>query len=115
MIDLLLKPDESEGYRPLSKDILVDDAYLFCVAGTHTTSFCLSLGTYYLLRHPQKLRRLVEELQTVQKNPDGMLEYRDVCNLPYLVSNNCWKFQRTDHAGHIKGEDWLTQTPDSCY
>ena len=57
----------------------------FCFAGTHSTSFTLSLATYHLLRNPLKLEKLLEELQTVKENPKGLLEYRDVHELPYLV------------------------------
>jgi cytochrome P450 len=84
MLDLLLQPQED--YPPLSEEILVDETFAFCFAGTHTTSLSLSLGTYYLLNSPAKLRKLLEELSTVKKNSNGLLEYRDVCNLPYLVS-----------------------------
>lgn len=59
-----------------------------CFAGTDTTSFALSLGTYHLLSNPSKLKILREELDAVPVNANGMLEYRDVRNLPYLVSDN---------------------------
>lgn len=59
-----------------------------CFAGTDTTSFALSLGTYHLLSNLSKLKILREELDAVPVNANGMLEYRDVRNLPYLVSDN---------------------------
>lgn len=59
-----------------------------CFAGTDTTGFALSLGTYHLLSNPSKLNILREELDAVPVNANGMLEYRDVRNLPYLVSDN---------------------------
>lgn len=45
----------------------------------------MSMGTYYLLSNPSKLAKLVEELKTVPKSDRGLLEYRKVNTLPYLV------------------------------
>ncbi|RYP76854.1 hypothetical protein DL769_003540 [Monosporascus sp. CRB-8-3] len=84
IIDLLLKPEA--GYAPLSKESLVDEVNSFCFAGTHTTSFSLTLATYYLLKNPPKLEKLLRELETVKRNSEGLLEYRDVSNLPYLTA-----------------------------
>lgn len=81
---MLLKPDD--GYPPLSQQTVVDETYSFCFAGTHTTSFTISLATYYLLSNPSKLEKLRAELKTVKRNHDGLLEYRSVNKLPYLVS-----------------------------
>ena len=46
------------------------------------------MATYYLLKNPEKLEQLFEELKGVKKNSQGMLEYRDICRLPYLVSTH---------------------------
>lgn len=59
-----------------------------CFAGTDTTSFALSLGAYHLVSNPIKLQTLREELDGVPANADGLLEYRDLRTLPYLVSTN---------------------------
>jgi cytochrome P450 len=83
ILDLLLQPDD--GYAPLSKESLVDEVNSFCFAGTHTTSFSLTLATYYLLKNPSKLEKLKEELKTVKRNSEGLLEYCDINYLPYLV------------------------------
>lgn len=45
----------------------------------------MSMGTYYLLRHPEKVERLRRELATVPRNEIGLLEYKKVRDLPYLV------------------------------
>jgi len=83
VIDLLLRP--KDGGLPLTHQAVEDETYSFAFAGTHTTSHTMSMGTYYLLRHPEKLERLKEELASVPRNPSGLLEYKQVRDLPYLV------------------------------
>ncbi|KAI0169619.1 cytochrome P450 [Hypoxylon sp. FL1284] len=82
VIDLLLWPEDKE--RPITQDAVEDETYSFAFAGTHTTSHTMSMGTYFLLREPEKLERLRKELATVPRNANGLLEYRDVRDLPYL-------------------------------
>ncbi|KAL8794607.1 MAG: hypothetical protein Q9195_002803 [Heterodermia aff. obscurata] len=87
LLDLLLRPsaaEESSDLPPFTPNALIDEAYAFCLAGTYTTSISLSLGTYYLLRDPLRRQKLVDELENVPRNVDGLMEYRDVYNLPYL-------------------------------
>lgn len=84
ILDLLLQPEDGEA--PLSKQSIVDETYSFCFAGTHTTSHTISMATYYLLSNPSKLEKLLAELKTATRNTEGLLEYRDVNRLPYLVS-----------------------------
>lgn len=75
-------------YHQLSKEALIDEAFALCFAGTDTTSYALSFATYYLLRNPDKLRRMLDELKGAPRNADGLYEYRNICNLPYLVSSD---------------------------
>lgn len=84
ILDLLLQPEEGE--KPLSKASVVDETYSFCFAGTHTTSFTMSLSTYYLLSNPDKLEKLRQEIQTVQPNDEGLLEFAALRTLPYLTA-----------------------------
>ncbi|KAL0940514.1 elymoclavine monooxygenase [Colletotrichum truncatum] len=83
--DLLLSTRNTKMYHKLSRDALVDEALALCFAGTDTTSFALTFGTYYLLRNEDKLAKMLEELKNVPTNAEGLYEYRDVCKLPYLV------------------------------
>ncbi|KAI0206672.1 cytochrome P450 [Astrocystis sublimbata] len=82
VIDLLLRPDEGE--TPLTHQAIEDETYSFAFAGTHTTSYTMSVGTYYLLRQPEKLERLKQELAPLPRNESGLLEYKQVRDLPYL-------------------------------
>ena len=92
LFDLLLRPSESEDpsdLPPLTSQVLIDEANAFCLAGTLTTSVSLSLGTYFLLRDPLRRQKLLDELKDVPRNVEGLMEYRDVSKLPYLVSHPC--------------------------
>ncbi|KAF9879564.1 elymoclavine monooxygenase [Colletotrichum karsti] len=83
--DLLLGA-ESSTLHGLGRDVFVDEAFALCFAGTDSTSYGLSLGTYYLLRNPDKLGKMLDELRTVETNEDGLSEYRDIHSLPYLAA-----------------------------
>ncbi|KAI0401632.1 cytochrome P450 [Xylaria palmicola] len=84
IFDLLLRPDPEKGQINLSRDVLIDETFAFCFAGTDTTSYALSMGSYYLMSNPSKLEKLRQELSYVPTSADGLLKYRDIRNLPYL-------------------------------
>ncbi|KAI1348886.1 cytochrome P450 [Xylaria sp. FL0043] len=98
IFDLFLQPNPDKGQLELSKDVLIDEAFAFCFAGpfspllpsdpvrkgTDTTSYALSMGSYYLMSNPSKLEKMRAELATVPTNEDGLLRYKDIRNLPYL-------------------------------
>ncbi|KAH7317035.1 cytochrome P450 [Stachybotrys elegans] len=86
LFDLLLNPNEEKGHRALPKDILVDEAFALCFAGTDTTSYALSLTTFYLLKNPDKLQLLRDELATVDTDASGLLNYHNLTSLPYLTA-----------------------------
>jgi cytochrome P450 len=46
----------------------------------------MSLSTYYLLSNPDKLEKLRQEIQTVQPNDEGLLEFAALRTLPYLTA-----------------------------
>ncbi|GAW23203.1 hypothetical protein ANO14919_127540 [Xylariales sp. No.14919] len=84
VFDLFLRPDPDKGQLELSRDVLIDETFAFCFAGTDTTSYALSMGSYYLMSNPSKLQKMRDELSTVPTNEDGLLQYKDIRNLPYL-------------------------------
>ncbi|KAI8183253.1 Cytochrome P450 monooxygenase BOT1, partial [Colletotrichum sp. SAR 10_75] len=81
--DLLLRSN-AKMPNGLNREALVDEAFVLCFAGTDTTGIGLSLGTYYLLKNSEKLNKMLDELKTVKTNAEGLFEYRELCNLPYL-------------------------------
>ncbi|KAK8080611.1 trichodiene oxygenase [Apiospora hydei] len=84
VIDLLLRP-EDHGL-PLTHQAVEDETYSFAFAGTHTTSHTMSMGTYFLLRHPEKLEKLRQELAPLPRNERGLLTYKQAKDLPYLTA-----------------------------
>ncbi|KXH37991.1 hypothetical protein CSAL01_07922 [Colletotrichum salicis] len=83
---LLLEAEKTKVSHKLSQDALVDEALSVCFAGTDTNSIALSFGTYFLLRNPDKLQKMLDELKDAPTNSDGLYEYHTVSKLPYLTA-----------------------------
>ncbi|KAL4880368.1 cytochrome P450 [Aspergillus karnatakaensis] len=65
---------------------LVDEAFSLVIGGTETTVTTITYGVWCLLKNPKCLARLLAELSTVETNHDGLMEYRNLANLPYLTA-----------------------------
>ncbi|OHE93162.1 hypothetical protein CORC01_11574 [Colletotrichum orchidophilum] len=83
---LLLDSENTKVSHKLSQDALVDEALSVCFAGTDTNSLALSFGTYFLLKNPDKLQKMLEELKDAPTNNHGLYEYHTLCKLPYLTA-----------------------------
>ncbi|KAK1712990.1 hypothetical protein CaCOL14_012378 [Colletotrichum acutatum] len=83
---LLLEAEKSERLQKLGQEALIDEALSVCFAGTDTNSLALSFGTYFLLRNPDKLQKMLDELKDAPTNRDGLYEYQTVSKLPYLTA-----------------------------
>ena len=64
---------------------LVDEAFSLVIGGTETTVTTITYAVWCILRNPQVEQKMLEELSTVQTNSEGLMEYRELANLPYLV------------------------------
>jgi cytochrome P450 len=77
----------SEDEEHKSKGLLPTEMYsngaLFMLAGTETTATLLSGLTYYLLKNPEKMARLVKEVHTAFTSLDDM-HINELSKLPYL-------------------------------
>lgn len=78
--------DPPGGVESPDLEALIDEAFIFCFAANDTTSYALTWATYYLLTHSDARFRLTEELRTLKQTANGILTYKEVGNLPYLVS-----------------------------
>lgn len=80
----LLNSDLPESEKSTRR--LVDEAVTVVGAGSHTTAWAVSVCSYYVLSNPHILRKLKDELKTV--NLDGKSEQqllRQLEKLPYLT------------------------------
>ena len=79
----ILNSDMPNGEK--SAERLWQEAQTFCVAGTETTAWTLSVITFYLLSYPDAFQKLREELQTAQPDLSTPVPLRQLEQLPYLV------------------------------
>jgi len=63
---------------------IADEAAAIVGAGTETTSWALSVMTYYLLAKPEIMARLTVELKAVVKDPQQLPDWTVLETLPYL-------------------------------
>ncbi|KAJ9607386.1 hypothetical protein H2200_008459 [Cladophialophora chaetospira] len=69
-----------------SPDRLWQDGQVIVIAGTLTTAAALSEATYHLLRHPEELRILKNELAKAIPNPMALQDAVKLGQLPYLTA-----------------------------
>jgi cytochrome P450 len=81
------KDETNEKYRTVGFQDLADEGASLLVAGTETTATTIAYATYYLLLHPDKRRKLLEEIATVERDDNGRLPLSKLDALPYLVSH----------------------------
>lgn len=69
--------------RGMSKAEMQSNAHIFIIGGSETTATLLSGATYYLLRNPPILRKLVAEIREAFESEDN-IDYTRVQSLQYL-------------------------------
>lgn len=84
----MLESDPKKGYEVPTLEQLVEDAFLFLLAGSDTTAYTLSVATFHILEHKDVLARLRSELQQALRGDHGTFIWKDLANLPYLVRPN---------------------------
>ncbi|KAK7185562.1 hypothetical protein DPSP01_010758 [Paraphaeosphaeria sporulosa] len=65
---------------------LAEEAVLLVGAGTHTTSWVLTVITFYLLSNPALLRKLRDELRTLLPEVDSFAPLVELEKLPFLTA-----------------------------
>ncbi|KAK2809424.1 hypothetical protein FQN50_003883 [Emmonsiellopsis sp. PD_5] len=80
ILDSKLPPEEKSTKR------LAQEFHVVIGAGTETTSNTLSVITYHLLKNPDKLKRLLDEIQKLEPNGTAQLSLPELEQLPYLSS-----------------------------
>ncbi|PVH94286.1 cytochrome P450, partial [Periconia macrospinosa] len=80
----LLQSELPEAEKATSR--LAEEAVLLVGAGTHTTSWCLTVIAFHLLWNSALLRKLKDELNTARSKAGGALSLSDLERLPYFTA-----------------------------
>ncbi|KPA35153.1 isotrichodermin c-15 hydroxylase, partial [Fusarium langsethiae] len=78
----ILRHNDEKG---MSRAEIIETASLLIIAGSETTATLLSGTTYYLLKNPDKLNKLVHEIRSTFSSEDEITLIR-VDNLKYLLA-----------------------------
>lgn len=68
----------------LTAEAIASETVLFLIAGSETTSNTSGFALIELLRHPDKLAKLREEIDALPVGEDGIFKHEQLKHLPYL-------------------------------
>ncbi|KLO19588.1 cytochrome P450 oxidoreductase OrdA-like protein [Schizopora paradoxa] len=84
LLNLMLSGKDPKTGQGLSDENIMNNLLTFLAAGHETTSGMLTFVTYYLLKNPEKLVKLREELDRVIGDDDVRLEHLNKCE--YMIA-----------------------------
>ncbi|KAI0354817.1 fatty acid hydroxylase [Trametes cingulata] len=84
ILTVMMNGRDKETGLGLSDDNIKHNLLTFLIAGHETTSGMLTFTLYYLLKNPEALRKLREEIDA--KVGDRLMTAQDVGKLPYLLA-----------------------------
>jgi cytochrome P450 len=85
IFDVLLEHNPENHSDEKRHQELIDQAFVYVIAGIDTTSYTISASAYYILSSPSVLTRLRGELDEATLYVDGMFDWRQARQLPYLL------------------------------
>ena len=77
---------QDEEHLGLSKEELHSDMFLIVAAGSETTATTIAGVTYMLSKHPEKLRRLQDEIRSAFTSQDDITIDAVSNDCPYLIA-----------------------------
>ncbi|GAN02021.1 cytochrome p450 monooxygenase [Mucor ambiguus] len=92
----------ADADNSLTVDSIISETTLFLIAGSETTSNSIGFAFIHLLQNPDKLKKLYQELDTVDFEPGQIiLHHEQVKHLPYLnaVINETLRMDNVAAAG----------------
>ncbi|KAL2882158.1 hypothetical protein SGCOL_002423 [Colletotrichum sp. CLE4] len=84
LLDAMLNGKDPDTGDSLNEEAIVHNIITFLVAGHETTSGLLSFAIYYLVEHPEELKKAREEVNRVVG--DGPINVHHLQQLPFLDS-----------------------------
>ena len=85
VFDQLLNPPVGRGYERATFDDMVDEALLFLTAGADTTANQLQFAMWYLKTEKGVMEKVLLEVDTLKRGPDGRFCPDDMEGLEYFV------------------------------
>lgn len=79
--------EADRNVKPLDFKDLADESAMILNGGTEPPANQMAYATYHFLKHPEVQDRILEELDSVERDADGRLPLRAIENLPYFVSS----------------------------
>ncbi|KAF2681339.1 cytochrome P450 [Lentithecium fluviatile CBS 122367] len=107
----LLQSDLPTSEKETSR--LAEEAVLIVGAGTHTTSWCLTVSTFHLLSNPTLLMRLKAELISAHPDPFTKPSLHELEKLPFLIAV-LKEGLRLDYGGTVRNARIAPDTSLKC-
>jgi cytochrome P450 len=87
IIDAIINPPDvdSKGHYETAFEDLVEEAVAITSAGTDSTSNCLQYCTWHFLSKPEVRKKVLAELDTVERDKNGRLPLTKLEKLEYFV------------------------------
>jgi sterol 14-demethylase len=87
LVDVLMSIKDSDGNWQFSPDVVTGMFISMMFAGHHTTSTTASWLIIELLRNPEVMRRVVEEMDALAEAGGGVVTYQDLREVPWLEAS----------------------------
>lgn len=88
---LQLDEDAAESERP-DMEVVGSEGILAVVAGSDTTSTTLVITLYYLFLHPEKMKKLREEIDSNFTKDEDAVDFAKLAEMQYLNGCMCVTF-----------------------
>ncbi|KAI5788384.1 cytochrome P450 [Geopyxis carbonaria] len=85
VFDALLNPDESKGYTRPPREDLIDETMLVIAGGGDTSANMIQFAVFTLCKNPAIRQKVLEDIDTLERNDKGYLDFNQVEGLAYLT------------------------------
>ncbi|KAJ6577595.1 fatty acid hydroxylase [Mycena capillaripes] len=84
LLDIMLNSRDPKTGQAMTEQSIAENLLTFLIAGHETSSGMMTFMVYFLLKNPEKLRKLRAQIDEVLGGRP--VQYEDFANLPYLIA-----------------------------
>ncbi|KAF7347083.1 Fatty acid hydroxylase [Mycena venus] len=84
LLDIMLNSRDPKTGQAMTEQSIAENLLTFLIAGHETSSGMMSFMVYFLLKNPEKMRKLRTQIDEVLG--DRPIQYEDITKLPYLIA-----------------------------